>query len=328
LPHEWRSIFPDRLRTEFGVVDRRLHRPSIENMNYAQRRSSFIPNYDTLAIEAFVSGFQRTIAAMGRIESAVRYEWYTCPVAPAWWLAPRVSPDPVLGELLGATTMKETVCVLDAMLDREIVPGRLHARVEENANRIVDLQVIAFYQRVVREGAPDPTQVCETFAQPQLTLSGTALPMPLPSQTSSEWRMHLEGWDVVPSTLAVSTESTAVWHADVCIREPALPLVDSELDIAANHDRTEMRCSIAGKTISTSGYWTVSPEVERHAEMRARIGVATLLSTAFVKSAAASIRCVPAFAVRRLIYEREHSYADYRLACEQAFVGTTSFLVP
>jgi hypothetical protein len=329
LAHAWRSGFPDVLRREFGVVDRRLKRPSIEKMRDAQHRSTFIPNYQTLAIEAYVSGFQRAVAAMAATEPvADQYAWYTCPVAPAWWLAPAKSPDDVLVELLGAADLEETVGALNAMRDHEMVPGRLHARVHESENRIVDLQVVAFYQRVARKGVPYPTEICEAFAQPQLTLSGTALPAPLPAQTPTEWRAHVHGWDIVPSTLAVSTDPVAVWHADVCLREPALPFAGSELNIAVDHERTLMRCSVGGKTISTSQYWIVSPEVKRCAGTLARIGAVTLLSTAFLKKNAASIRSVSAFAIRRLVYEREHSYDDYVLAVEEAFVGTTSILLP
>lgn len=328
LPHAWHSSFPDVLRREFGVVDQRLQRPSIAKMQYAQRRSTFIPNYQTLIIEAYVSAFQRAIAAFEAPEHvATRMAWYTCPVAPAWWLAPGKPADD-LAALLNATDLETTVSALDRMRDQEMIPGRLYARVYESETRIVDLHVIAFYQRVAQEGVPVPTDICEAFAQPQLTVSAIALPRPLPPQAPASWEARVQGWEVVPSTLVLSTETVAVWHADICLREPALPLADSNLDILMNDERTIIRCSLAAETISTSQYWIVSPEVERHADTLAPVGAATLLSTAFFNETAASLRSVPAFAVRRLIHEREHSYGDYIAHVEEAFVGATSLLLP
>jgi hypothetical protein len=329
LLNKWQSRFLEHYASEFAVVDHRLGRPSLGKLRFFQQGNEFIPNCQPLAVEALISGCQRAIGRyVGDGQDSDYYGWYTCPVAPAWWFAPSVEPPEPLRALLAERDLSGVLNELESLRESDTIPARLHVRVLNTPRRLIDLHVVAFYQRVVAEGIPAPSEVLSAFGQPQLFIDCKALDLPPSVNDLLAWRTRLAGWDIIPATLAVSALFPTIWHADVVMREAAVPMSLSRYSLDVLPERRGVRFVQDAESFGHCEHWSASAQLRRRFDVLAPIGVATLLRTEFVARTAREARSVLAMAVRLTVYDRSTDYAEYNASIQEAFLGTTSLLIP
>jgi hypothetical protein len=320
IPPAWRSTFRDDYLRGFALIDRRLDRPPLDKMRFGQSGSAYIPNYQPLAMDGLISSLYRAITR-GLMRDPTP--------SPVWWIAPTDRPHPILEKLLNARSLPAIIDELTSLRSDIYVPAHLNARLSESQDRILDLRIRAFYQRLNDErGTPTVSEVLASFGQPQLTVEPDDLTLTDRARDASSWTVELNGWDVVPASLAISTTFPTPWHADLFLREAGLPFIPWSSSVRADGSRRSLNVESEDQAISTTEYWITRRDLERQFDVSAPVGTVTLMKTECLSRVAASLRSVPAFAIELLTYEREYAYKDWETHTDVAFLGTTSLVIP
>jgi hypothetical protein len=306
---------------EFATVDQRLGRPSLNALR--QTPNAWIPNYESQAMEVLYSGFLRAIHTARFNEDL--YE-YASPIAPSAWFAPSKRPAE-LDAIFSAHSIEDVVAACELIQSRGSWPGRVHARLRQDEDHYIDLQIAGFYHNPISYGVPDLEDVLSDLGQPQLRIDWTSFPTMLGSQRKAGWSSMHGGWLVVPATLCFSTDFAPRWQADLVLRDPSVPFALEPLSVrnSSNHDSLGFDTE-QGNEIGRFAFWLTSPDLSRPGGVLAPNGTSCVLKWDFVSATAVKLHATPALIVKMTKHKRR-SYDDDSESNEYRAIGVSQVMI-